>query len=378
MPPVGTHGGDVPDRGSHASVAAMTESWTFAVARDDLTRTTVQHHRVRELEPGEALIRVDRVGMTANNVTYAVLGESLRYWQFFPPAERGLGAEWGVVPVWGFGEVAASTVDGVAVGKRLYGYLPSAEHLIVRPGRVNERGFGDDSAHRARLPSAYNAYAVTTGDPVYDVAREDLLVLYRPLFFTSFVLADQIADNGFYGADVVVISSASSKTAYGTAFELHGRGPRLVGLTSSSNVAFTSELGCYDQVLNYDAVGDLDASQPTVYVDVANRAEIRVALRQHLGARLVRDIAVGLTTQAADFGNADEFFFAPTQIRKRSAEWGRDGLDERFGQAWHRFAATVAGWVDITVSHGPDGLQDAWIEVLAGKTPPRSAHVITT
>ena len=54
-----------------------------------------------------------------------------------------------------------------------------------------------------------------------------------------------------------MLSSASSKTAYGTAFLLHGQGPQLVGLASAPNVAFTQSLGCYDRVLPYAAIDQL-------------------------------------------------------------------------------------------------------------------------
>ena len=37
---------------------------------------------------GEVRLRVDRVGLSANNVTCAVLGQPLRYGQFFPPGPR--------------------------------------------------------------------------------------------------------------------------------------------------------------------------------------------------------------------------------------------------------------------------------------------------
>ena len=52
-------------------------------------------------------------------------------------------------------------------------------------------------------------------------------------------------------------------------------------------------------------------------------------------------------------------------MRKRTADWGRDGLDERFGEAWQRFAPMVERWVDVAVSDGPEALRDAWLEVLA-------------
>jgi hypothetical protein len=350
-------------------------SWTLAVDRSDLARTEALEQPLPDLQEGEALLRVDRVGLTANNVTYAVLGESFRYWEFFPTAP-GLG----VVPLWGFADVVASRADGVTEGTRVYGYLPSGSHLVVRPGRPDERGFRDTTPHREPLPSPYNAYAITSGDAAYEQHREDLQVLYRPLFFTSFVLADQLEDTGFSGAEVVAFSSASSKTAYGAAFLLKGTGPTLVGLTSPANVAFTESLGVYDVVLPYDGVQRLAAAR-TAYVDLAGSADLRQQLHDHLTGSLVLDLVVGVTHQ--DSGRAGSLqgarpsvFFAPDQMRKRSADWGRDGLDDRFGQAWRRFAPVVEDWVDVVVGHGRDGLRDAWLEVLSGRSVPRTGHVL--
>ncbi|KOX05584.1 DUF2855 family protein [Micromonospora sp. DT68] len=353
----------------------MADSWTFAVARNDLGRTTLVDSAAPTPVDGEALLRVDRVGLTANNVTYAVLGDAMRYWQFFPPEPRGLDGQWGLPPLWGFAEVVASTVEGVEVGQRVYGYLPPAGHLVVRPDRVNATGFRDASAHRAELPSPYNSYRSTTGDPAYRPEQEDLLILFRPLFFTSFMLADQVIDNDFYGVRSLVLSSASSKTAYAAAFELHGRGPRLVGLTSPGNLAFTRSLGCYDEVISYDDIDTLDVVE-TAYLDLSGAPATRAALRGHLGDRLVRDIAVGLTNQTPNADAAGEVFFAPVQMRKRGQDWGREGLDERFTAAWQRFAPMLSGWLDVRVGDGPEALRDAWLDVLAGRTPPRTGHVV--
>lgn len=353
----------------------MTSSWSFAVRRDDLQQTTVVQGDRPGLAGGEVLLRVDRVGLTANNITYAVLGDAMRYWEFFPPGPRGLAPQWGLPPVWGFADVVASTVPEVVAGQRFYGYLPPAGHLVVRPDRIGDQGFRDASGHRADLPSPYNAYRSTTGDPVYRAGEEDLLTLFRPLFFTSFMLADQIIDHDWYGATTLVFSSASSKTAYAAAAELHGRGPRLVGLTSPGNVAFTRSLGCYDVVIPYAEIGDLTA-EPAVYLDLSGDPSIRAALRARFGDQLVRDIAVGLTTRTPNMAAAGEVFFAPVQIRKRRQDWGPDGLDQRFAEAWRRFADAAPAWIDVRTGAGPEGLRHAWLEVLGGRTPPRAGHVI--
>lgn len=354
----------------------MTTAWSLLVGRDDFTHTSLDDVELSEVGPGEALLKVDKVGITANNVTYAVLGDAFRYWEFFPAAKG-----WGRVPLWGFADVVESRVEGVEVGSRFYGYYPSSSHLVVEPARVDERGFRDASPHRAELPSPYNAYALTTGDAAYEADREDLLVLYRPLFYTSFMLADQLTDNGHYGAKVLALSSASSKTAYGAAFLLRGTGPEVVGLTSPANVAFTESLGCYDRVLTYNQVDQLDPSTPTAYVDLAGSADLRIALHDHLGAGLVHDAVVGITQQdSAPIGTLSgprpQVFFAPEQMRKRTLDWGREGLDAEFGKAWALFAPAAEEWVDVVVSQGPEALQQVWLEVLGGRSAPREGNVI--
>ncbi|GLZ35250.1 hypothetical protein Lesp02_74370 [Lentzea sp. NBRC 105346] len=335
-------------------------SWTVQVGRKDLADVEVVRAATPSVEPGEVLLRVDKVGVTANNVTYGVLGDDLRYWNFFPGDEGR-----GIVPVWGFAEVVDSAADGVAVGSRIYGYLPMASHLVVRPERVTAGGFVDGTAHRQDLPPAYNRYTLASGDD------EDLQVLYRPLFYTSFLLADLLSEAEF---DVVVVSSASSKTAYGTAFLLQEAGIRVVGLTSPRNVAFTESLGCYDTVAAYSTAAL--KPQRTVYLDFAGDGDVRAAVRKQLGENLVRDIVIGLTHQVRSAGGG-EFFFAPDQMRKRIGDWGADGLERRFSDAWQRFAARAVDWVDVVAHHGPDELAQVWLEVLAGRAEPRSGHVVT-
>jgi hypothetical protein len=354
----------------------MTTAWALEVSRDDLSATTLLDLDVPEPADGEAVLRADRVGVTANNVTYAVLGNAFRYWEFFPAADTGHGR----VPLWGFCEVVASCADGVAVGQRLYGYLPTASHLVVRPERTDARGFRDASEHRTALPSPYNAYALTGGDAAYDPQREDLQVLYRPLFFTSFMLADFLTDGGTAGAQTVVLSSASSKTAYGTAFLLRAAGVRTVGLTSARNVEFTTSLDVYEEVMTYGDVSSLERVR-TAYVDCAGSTPLRAALHDRLDSALVADVVVGVTHQDSTAagtlaGARPAVFFAPDQMRKRTGDWGRDGLDDRFAQAWRSFVPAVEGWVDIAVGHGPQALRDVWLEVLSGRSAPRTGHIL--
>jgi hypothetical protein len=351
-------------------------AWDLLVSRNDLSVTRLTDDVPVPIPgAGEAVLQVDRVGLTANNVTYAVLGDSMHYWDFFP-ADEG----WGHVPLWGFGDVVGSTVDGVTVGQRYFGYYPTASHLVVEAGQVGPTGFRELAVHRAALPSPYNGYQLVDSDPAYEPHREDLQALYRPLFMTSFMLADFLTDNGFFGAETAVLSSASSKTAYGTAFLLDGI--RRVGLTSPGNVAFTESLGCYEQVLTYDDVSSLPGV-PTLYADMAGSGALRASLHEHLGGSLVHDAVVGIT-HVAELGAGaaglpgpkPAFFFAPDQMVKRRGDWGANGIEERYGEAWRRFVPQVEGWVDVVVGRGPAALRDVWLEVLGNKSVPRAGNVL--
>ena len=353
-------------------------AWDLLVQRTDLATTTLVDVPVPEPGPGQVLLRVNRVGMTANNVTYAVFGDAMHYWDFFPAVDHDRQPQ-GRVPLWGFAEVEASEVPDVAVGTRLYGYLPTSSHLLVEPAKVDAHGFRDARTHRQHLPSAYNGLTTTTTDPVYDPTLEDLQVLYRPLFMTSFMLADFITDHDGFGTHTAVISSASSKTSYGTAFLLDGF--RRVGLTSEANRAFTESLGCYEEVLTYDTIDELKV-EPAVFIDVAGDANVRRRVHERLAPVYSAVVGASHHDAAPDPagnhlpGGAPTFFFAPDQLRKRYADWGRDGVEERHAEAWHRFTPVVAEWVDVVVSSGPEGLRSAWLEMLAGATPPRTGLVV--
>ena len=181
----------MPQRYPHEIVGGMSD---FLVKRGEFGECRVAESEAPEVGRGQALLRVDCFGLTANNVTYAVMGEAMNYWDFFP-APRG----WGRVPMWGFAEVERSEADGVELGTRLYGYLPPSSHLLLTPVSVGPPGFVDGSPHRAALPSAYHRYLATGADAFYSADSEEIQMLLRPLFFTSFLIDDQLEDDGLTG-----------------------------------------------------------------------------------------------------------------------------------------------------------------------------------
>ena len=358
---------------------AYSQVMIFEVRRDDLHETRVVDDLPVVLGDGQARLEVRRFGFSANNITYAVFGDLMSYWTFFP-AEAG----WGRVPVWGFAEVAEPNGTGLEQGELIYGYLPMGRQLIVEPTRVSDYSFIDASPHRSQLPSAYNGYTRCADDPVYEPGTEALQMLFRPLFMTDFVLDDWLADNDFHGADVAVLSSASSKTAFGLAFLLAGREdrPEIVGLTSERNVDFVTDLEVYDRVLTYDDIEFLDADEPTVYVDMAGDTEIRQTVHEHIGA-LTASVQVGATHHEHVGGGASlpgpqpALFFAPDQITKRREDWGPGGVEARFAEAWHQFVPVAEEWIDVVERHGADEVERTYREVLDGAADPVHAFVLS-
>ncbi|HEX6310641.1 MAG TPA: DUF2855 family protein [Acidimicrobiia bacterium] len=352
----------------------------FQVGRSDLHEYRVVDSEPPDVQGGQALLRVESFALTANNITYGAFGDTLSYWAFFPTGDP----EWGRIPVWGHAAVVASTHDGVAEGARVYGFLPMSTHLAVTPGRIGERGFTDVAPHRAPMAGAYNQYSLVEADPIHDRAHEDHRMLLWPLFFTSFLIDDFLADNGFFGARTVVVSSASSKTAVGTAFRLARReGVEVTGLTSARNAGFVEGLGVYDRVVTYDDVAALPGG-PAAFVDIAGDDGVRAAVHRAYGDRLAHSMAVGAThwDQPAPAveplpGPAPEFFFAPTRIAERTTDWGPAGLDERIAAAWREYVGFCDGWVDFRHGHGPDAVARVYAELLDGGIDPAVGHILS-
>ena len=238
-----------------------------------------------------------RFALTANNVTYATLGDVLRYWRFFPAAEEG----WGRVPVWGFADVVASRAEGLEAGERVYGYFPMATHLRAHAGAARRRRLRQRRAAPRRAARLLQPLPAHGRRSRLRPAREAEQMLLRPLFATSFLIDDQLADEGYRGAARVVLSSASSKTAYGTAFLLaqrerrRGHRPRRRRATRTSSRG----LGSTTASLTYDEVGELRRRRQVAYVDMSGDGAVRAALHRALGDRLVLDLIVGATHREA-------------------------------------------------------------------------------
>ena len=344
---------------------------------------TVQSEFPDTPEDEQCLLRIDRFALTANNITYAVAPDAMGYWNFFPSDQDGFGR----VPVWGYAEVIASAHPRIEAGARVYGYLPMSTHMMIEPGKITHFGVTDMSPHRQEMSAIYNQYSFIDQDPVYAPESEGLISLLRPLFTTSFLLDYLNRKNNYFGADTLILSSASSKTAIGVAF-LMARDKtanlKIVGLTSAGNAKFTESLGFYDQVITYDAIETLPKAK-SAFIDMAGDADTLRRIHKHFDEHLTNSCRVGLThwqntsnhIEGLKGGPKPEFFFAPTYAQQRIKDWTPQGFQEKVGAVSTAFFISAAKWMDISPKTGPDAVQATYIEMLNGRINPAKGHILS-
>lgn len=337
-----------------------------------------------DLKSGQVLLKVDRFALTANNISYALVGETLGYWDFFPAKEE----DWGRIPAWGFAEVVRSKNNDVAEGERVFGFVPMSTHLVLQPDVLAQGGFIDASPHRAKFPALYNQYELVKHNPLYVPEYEDHWTLFWPLFMTAFLVDEFLAENNFFGAQAVLLSSASSKTALGLAFLLSRKRIsqcKVIGLTSPGNLSFVEGLGCYSQVVTYDQIQLLPNDSSVVSVDIAGDGEVLSTLHHYfqnmrysclLGATHW-ECWSGLEPDSALPGPRPTFFFAPEEIQRRVQQWGVDSFYGRFGESWSQFLMSTSEWIRPVHSRGKDAIERTYLDTLAGRSKPNEGNVLS-
>lgn len=338
---------------------------------------------VGDLAEGEAVLALDRFSLTTNNITYAAYGDAIGYWKVFPTGQDGFG----MMPVWGFADVTHSRAPGVEVGARVFGYFPMADALVVQAEKVGRGGFADASPWRKAVPDIYSRYVLCAGDRHYSAALENSEALFRPLFVTSYTAIDFLRENGFFGARRIVVSSASSKTAYGAAWCLARDDVEVVALTGARNRAFVEGLGLYDVVRGYDEVERLPTDAPTLYLDLAGDAALRRRVHDRFGEQLAYDCLVG-STQSDSFTSDDPaltgprpvFFFAATCLDSHRVRGTLRAFYDRFLADQAAFLARAvdpaAPWIRIVERRGLEAAAGVVRSLADGVSDPAEGAII--
>ncbi len=354
---------------------------TIWVNRHALTETLVHEETPVPLGDGAVRLKIESFSVTANNITYAVIGDMFGYWNFFP-AEGGMG----VVPMWGHAVVEESRCPDIAVGERVYGYLPMGTHLGVLPGKLSRGGFTDMAAHRQPMSPIYNQYSRLNADPEHDPAKEAERMLFGPLFKTGFLIEAMFRREDWFSATNLIMTSASSKTSMGLASVAKDLSPSIkrIGLTSKGNVDFVSGTGLYDEVMAYEDVGNLPKIA-SVSVDFAGNSSLLRGIHETLGQNLKYSCLVGATHVDARglgggggdlLGPKPILFFAPDHAMATVQELGPKGFGEAVAISWKNFLGAVDGVVEIDERKGLGAAANAFAETLAGKADPQTGIII--
>ena len=353
---------------------------SFLVNKQAIQQTKVIEETLLDkstLQEGEILVAVEKFALTANNITYAVTGNRIGYWHFYPNHN-----EWGTIPAWGFAKVTASAHETIKEGTRIYGFLPMKQQVILRPSKLQANGFSDISAHRTKLPAVYNFYNDVHKDPSFEQSHEAIEMIFRPLFTTSFLLDYYLTVNEFFNAEQVIITSASSKTGFTLAFLLAQRKQitnktlKITALTSGRNKAFVESLGFYDQVHTYSHLRQLPASSASI-IDFAGNHNLLAMLQEQLGDLHQHTTLVGLSHWEEDsqVRAEGELFFAPDWVKRLNQDWGYAKFQEKLAQAWQTFSNGEQK-IQFKTVEGLEQLNSSYQEVLKGQVEANSAYVV--
>lgn len=352
------------------------------VDKSDIRHTRLADLPERELKDGQILISLESFSLTSNNITYGLFGDSLNYWKFFPATSQG----WGNIPVWGFASVEESLHDDIEPGERIYGYFPMASSHILTPEDADDFGFLDESGQRSKLPRFYNRYLRVSSDQGYKADFENQQLLFRPLFLTAFLLDDLLARNNSFGAEQIVISSASSKTAMALAWLLRQRNVNVVGLTSQTGRAFAKNSQNFDSVILYGEIEEKLPQKPSVFLDFTGVTATIRSVHTHLGDQLKASYRTGsthwqdasTTPDLSELSGPSPSFFAATEHgRKLVAEYGADEVQRRMMSKLLEFYEPASRWIKAARGVGTDAIQECYDRVVTGKMLPSEGYILS-
>ena len=324
--------------------------------------------------------------MTANNVSYAVYGDVMGYWNFFPTTTH-----WGRVPAMGWAQITESKHPALTTGERFFGWYPMADTVDIQPEPTAD-GFIDSGAHRSRHLPIYRTFVNTTMDPLYEQGDdgEDRQSVLRGLFLTSFLADEFLADPGgaddpYFGCDQVLVLSASSKTAIGFAQRAAARGHRVIGVTSERNREFVSDLPWYSATVTYPEIEQLDNTQPLVCVDIAGDQTLLARVHEHFDSQLKYSMLIGLSHHDAPplspnqgfRGPQPEFFAAPAEIERRRALWGTPEFDRSSAAALADFVEGSRQWLTIHRCLTTAEAVSSWDAIHQGTISPAVGTVVS-
>lgn len=387
----------------------------IASRRDAIVETQILRDELPALQADEIRLRVDKVGLSANNLFYAQMGEApfLKFFSVYPlPGQYD---DLAILPTWGVATIIESANPAFSVGEQYRGFLHITD-VVQMKARRNATGFAAYGDQRDKINPAYNEFKRiddAPGNPLRGTGEiADFALVASPGAVSGFILSELLKRNDFYEAPVVVLTSASSKLSLATAVQLRasidsGHLEHVIGYTSQANRAFVEQTGVFDSVLTMDqALPDRGEAQ-YVFIDVAgdaqvfkqNKSVIKKALAvggTHSDAKASTFTAFGpsgflkmfidMVAPAAikRWGERSlspklEMFFAPTVVQQLVSAWGQEAFDSKADAALAQFArkAVEEKWIEVRRSENEPAIQAAYQHVMSGEVAPATAVILS-
>jgi len=251
---------------------------------------------------------------------------------------------------------------------------------------VTTGGFLDTTDYRQPMSPVYNSYTRLAADPEHDAAREAERMIFGPLFRTGFLIEYFLRGQDWFGAEQLIVTSASSKTALGLASVARHSSPgvKRIGLTSKGNVGFVEATGLYDEVVAYDDLERVPVLR-SVSVDFAGNADLLAQAHRHFDAALAHSALVGMTHIEArsTFGGGEALpgpkpalFFAPDHAVAFFKAHGAEEGGKLVAAAWHDFLKAADGTVAIERHAGLEAARSVFTAMVAGQIDPAKGIVI--
>jgi hypothetical protein len=363
------------------------------------------------LQHNEAILQVEMFAITANVVGYAVAGEALKYFDFFPirshnnTSSRSMDQNdlFGRVPTWGICRVIQSNNKDLKLGMRFYGMVPITNHpqaFTVKPSPLQNGSFIDLAPHRKNRDVVYNTYVVAQSntDLLYPGIQYEIpMILLRPLFLTAWLLKETVIG---LNCNELVITSSSSKTGMALAwcvskYNLQHHPSKkitIIGLTSKSNVSYLQSLNLYHQIIIYDDIKTKplpsstksNNNNTTCIVDLAGNVAILRQIQSlyepkailvvgatHLEAS---DLSISLTGEGfrSDLPKPS-FFFAPKVAGKMIKELGNVPFQQRVSQDFITFVKESQ--LEVHVADSPTSISEVYEGFVRGTIPAKESWI---
>lgn len=336
----------------------------FEVSKHDPTNTRVTDTTQHPISSGEVRLLVDSFTINSTSISAAKSGLFVPGLDLFPAVDSG----WSLLPVWGAATVSESGHPAVARNDRVFGLCPTTTSFVVTPGAFTTAGFED-----SQRPDGYLA-AHKQFSFIPETADDNQILLW-PQFCAAFALCDVVCSMNALGADTVLFSSASSKTALLAAHLLNGRGVQVVGLTSANHVEFVESTHCYTAVVSYTKIKEMHRTQ-ALFVDFAHKAEVTESLISNPELDVVFCLAAGDTHGPANNqfdpqrlkGTNFESF---SHLAQRASTMSTAVLEKEMRDAWVRAYEWVLTWIQYQYAIGHQAVTMAYLELANGTTPPQ-------